>query len=372
MEPLEALSPEALVERFIEGATRILGAPAFPVESRALALIEAPHSVRFDRLEPPEQALVSAALCEGGLHASGDALFVAQAIVLPPAERRLAIVARSAAPIPRGTLAALELLGSNLRLAARNAALLADLRERDARIVELDRLRSDLIAMLAHDFRGSLTTIVGYAELLKEGLIEGDGVSAAAQTIEGAAWRLTRLASDTLTMSQLERGEIVLSAEPVDLVELLVETIHGFGAPERITFHSSERTLVAECDGRRIHQALENLIGNALKYSAPAEGIVVTLTREGAQARIAIADRGIGIPSADLEHVFERFARAGNAKRAGIKGSGFGLYLSRLLVALHGGSIAVASEEGRGSTFTLSLPLRAAAVVPEHAITDRR
>ncbi len=366
---VEALSYEALVVRFIEGATRILGVEALPVESRELDLVEAPGPIAFEQLAPEEQALVREAAREAGLRTNAGATFVAHAIALPPGDRRLTIVARSESRIPPSDLTALEFFGSYLTLSARNATLFANLRDRESRIAELDKLKSDLIAMLAHDFRGSLTTIIGYAELMKEGLISGDEVPAAAQTIEGAAWRLTHLAADTLTMSQLERNEIVLNRAPVDIVELLVETIHGFGQSERITFASAEPTLVAPCDSRRIHQALENLIGNALKYSTGA--VTVTLSRDGDWARIAIADLGIGIPRADLERVFERFARADNAKRAGIKGSGFGLYLSRMLVGLHGGTVAVVSEEGKGSTFTLSLPLQADAV-PALAVTDRR
>jgi signal transduction histidine kinase len=370
---VEALSYEALVARFIEGATRILGTGAAPVDCAELDLVSAPDAVPFAQLALQERALVREAAREAGLRTNADATFVALAIALPPADRRLTIVARSPQPIPRSDLLALEFFGSYLKLSARNASLFENLRDREARIAELDGLKSDLIAMLAHDFRGSLTTIIGYAELLKEGLISGDDVPGAAQTIEGAAWRLTHLASDTLTMSQLERNEIALNRTPVDLVELLVEAIHGFGQSERITFDSAERMLYAECDARRIHQALENLIGNALKYSAPAGTVAVTLSREGEAALIAIADTGIGIPKSDLARIFERFARADNAKRAGIKGSGFGLYLSRMLVELHGGTIAVTSEEGHGSTFALSLPLHEqGAVLPELTLKDRR
>jgi signal transduction histidine kinase len=370
---VEALSSEALVIRFIEGATRILGVEALPVASSELDLVAAPRPIPLEGLIPSEQALVREASGDAALRANADATFVAYAIALPPGERRLTIVARSSEPIAHGDLTALELFGSFLVLAVRNASLFENLRDREARIAELDKLKSDLIAMLAHDFRGSLTTIIGYAELLKEGLIAGDEVASAAQTIEGAAWRLTHLAADTLTMSQLERNEIVLNRAPVDLVELLVEAIHGFGQSERITFDSDEPTLFVDCDARRIHQVLENLIGNALKYSVPAAPVTIHLSRDGESAHVAITDAGIGIPQADLRRVFERFARADNAKRAGIKGSGFGLYLSRMLVELHGGTIAVTSEEGRGSTFTLSLPLNVDAAQPAAiAVTDQR
>jgi signal transduction histidine kinase len=281
--------------------------------------------------------------------------------------------------------AAAVFLALTLSLSARNGALADRLRASEARSDDLDQLKGDLIAMLAHDFRGSLTTIIGYAELLKEGLIGGAEVPAAAQTIEGAAWHLTHLAADTLTMSQLERNEVILQRTQVDLVELLLEMIHASKQSARIAFEPAGRTLFAECDARRIHQALENLIGNALKYSAPNGTVTIVLSREPGWARIAISDTGIGIPQADLERVFERFARADNAKRAGIKGSGFGLYLGRMLVALHGGTISVTSVEGRGSTFTLSLPLQPEAPAehergaepeparePALAATDRR
>jgi signal transduction histidine kinase len=107
---------------------------------------------------------------------------------------------------------------------------------------------------------------------------------------------------------------------------------------------------------------LDNLLMNALKYSQ--DEVLVRVTRSEGNATIAITDRGIGIPPAELGTVFSRFGRASNARRKGISGSGVGLYVSRKIVEVHGGSIAVQSAEGEGSTFTVTLPLAGATHAP--------
>jgi signal transduction histidine kinase len=108
-------------------------------------------------------------------------------------------------------------------------------------------------------------------------------------------------------------------------------------------------------DPARFNHVLDNLLMNALKYSE--DDVQVRVSRGEANASIAITDRGIGIPPSELGTVFSRFGRASNARRKGISGSGVGLYVSRKIVETHGGSIAVQSNEGEGSTFTVTLPL---------------
>ena len=239
----------------------------------------------------------------------------------------------------------------------RNAKLYVDLQERETRVAELDKFKSDLIAMLAHDFRGPLTTIIGYAELVGEGALSGEGACPLSRgTIGSNAWRLANFATDTLTMSQLERNEIVLDLAEIDLGELAREAATAHAS---VAVSAPSHPLMIECDPQRLRQVLDNLIGNAVKYSGGDQVVRVVVAEIEDGARISIADRGIGIPASELEMVFARFARASNARRAGIRGTGFGLYLSRMIVQLHGGTISVSSVEGKGSTFTISLPRHA-------------
>ncbi len=118
----------------------------------------------------------------------------------------------------------------------------------------------------------------------------------------------------------------------------------------------AEEMLIIEGDAARLEQVLQNLVQNAIKYSPTGGPITVELSRDCQRVRLAVTDRGIGIPAADLPRVFTRFHRARNAEALHITGFGVGLYVVREIVRLHGGEIEVASQEGQGSTFTVWLP----------------
>src|SRR5262249_52013546 len=109
-----------------------------------------------------------------------------------------------------------------------------------------------------------------------------------------------------------------------------------------------------------IHQVMDNLIGNAIKYSPNGEPVDVSVKREGDEIVVTISDRGIGVQDTELASLFSRFARGSNARRLGITGTGFGLYLAQPIAEKHGGSIAAESQEGKGSTFTVRLPAASA------------
>jgi signal transduction histidine kinase len=351
----ETLAIESLVARFVEGAERLLRVPVLIVAEPSEASLPIRFDEQLDALDAHERALVERSFSSRRLELSGDGTRMALAIDVYAREPRLAIVARDLrAPRP-SDLVALEVFATNLQLAAHNASLYHDLEERETRVRELDQLKGDLIAMLAHDFRGPLTSIIGYAELMREGFIEGKDLDEAVNFIVKSAWRLSSLASDTLTMSQLERSDFALDASTVDIIELVRDTAQSSDR-NRVRFTSAAAPVNVLGDSRRLRQAFENLIGNALKYSPGGEPVDVAVRQDGSRVRISIADRGIGIPGSELDRVFERFSRASNARASGINGTGFGLYLTKLIVEKHGGAIEVRSTEGSGSTFTVSLP----------------
>jgi signal transduction histidine kinase len=115
--------------------------------------------------------------------------------------------------------------------------------------------------------------------------------------------------------------------------------------------------LIVQGDELRLEQVFQNLIQNALKYSAHDAPVRVTVRQHGATVDVAVRDRGIGIPEASLPHLFDRFYRATNVQDAAVTGMGIGLYVVKEIVELHGGQVGVESVEGQGSTFTVSLPL---------------
>lgn len=252
---------------------------------------------------------------------------------------------------------AIGLLAQYFAVAARNVELYAELEARRAAVLELSSAKSDLISMLGHDFTGPLTTINGFAQLLLEQEGQDAETRGYLETITKNAQRLASLARDTLALSRLENNEIEMTLEPVDLVALVRDVLSSFTDARAIRVHATEETLIVRADGARLRQVFENLIGNAIKYSPGGKPIDIGIRRRGRTARITVVDHGIGIPASDRGGIFTRFLRASNARRLGIAGTGFGLYLVKRLVERHGGKIVYGSRVGRGSAFTVMLPI---------------
>lgn len=339
----ETLEIDGLLARFRQSAAQMLGVPV-----RMLSLDE------VAQLAPEKREIVAGAMVSQNVILSTDERTIAMAIDAYGGSPSVAMIAEHPRRFRTMEISALELFAANLRLAAYNARLFAEVHDRQLRVAELDKLKSDLIAMLAHDFRSPLTSIIGYAELLKEGLIKPDDVGDTADLIAAAAWRLTSLASDTLTMAQLERNEVTLERMPVDVREMLVDAASDVGKQRAVSVDGLGARVLG--DPRRLRQVFDNVLNNAIKYSPGSAPVAVRLTNRAASVVIEVSDTGIGIPQDEVGRIFERFSRASNAREANIKGTGFGLYLSKMLVELHGGAITVVSREGIGSTFTITLP----------------
>lgn len=266
-----------------------------------------------------------------------------------------------------GDLFVLDLLAEYFGVAVHNAALVTELEERRSDILELHQVKTDLIAMLAHDFKGPLTSIVGFTELAIElGEVNPDQREYL-ESVKRLALRLADLATDTLAFSRLERNEIDLSPSDVDMPALARDIAQAFGDQREVRITSSGPPAVRG-DAHRLRQVLYNLIENAVKFSPENAPVDVRVEGTKERVRIRVTDRGIGIPESELGQIFGRFSRATNARRLGIAGTGFGLYLARQIVELHGGTLLVESIEGQGSTFTMTLP-RTPEAPPEHALT---
>jgi PAS domain S-box-containing protein len=271
-------------------------------------------------------------------------------------------------PFHTADVFALGLLGQYFAVAARNVELYQELSVRRDAVVELNQVKNDLIAMLAHDFKGPLTTIVGFADVLAED--ERFDVEARQYLgmISSSAMRLASLATDTLALSRLEQNEFTLALGEIDLAALVRDVVRVFSVTRPIELRVTGSNLTVQGDADRLRQVVENLIGNAIKYSPGGEPIEVALRGRADAVEMAVRDRGIGIPEAERSKLFGRFARASNARALGISGTGFGLYLSRMIVELHGGSIDVESTEGQGSVFRIVVPTHA----PHRAVAPIR
>jgi hypothetical protein len=238
----------------------------------------------------------------------------------------------------------------------RLAAALEELERMRGSVLQLHQLKNDLIALLAHDIKGPLTSIIGFAELLEEAYLEGEAATDAARTIHSNADRLAALANDMLALSRVERGELEIADNRVDLVEVVQKAIEPLRGERTIEWSTELSSGDVRGDEQRLIQVFDNLLRNAIKYSPNGEPVRVDLKREGQSVVIAIADRGIGIPDEELGRLFDRFSRGSNARKAKISGTGIGLFIVKMIVERHGGDVSVASKLGEGSRFEVRLP----------------
>ena len=226
----------------------------------------------------------------------------------------------------------------------------------------LERVRRDFIANVSHEFKTPLTAIQGFAETLLEGALEDPQNNRRfLGIIRDHAIRLGRLTDELLKLSEIEAGKLELDLRPVavgDLIESCVETA-------RLKATQKQQTLGVECqpdlppvraDSSRLREVLQNLLDNAVQYTPAGGRITVLAARVDSQVVLSVSDTGIGIPKADQERIFERFYRVDAARSREVGGTGLGLSIARHLIEAHGGHISVASEVGRGSTFSVFLP----------------
>ena len=228
----------------------------------------------------------------------------------------------------------------------------------------LERVRRDFVANVSHELRTPLTAIRGYAETLLEGALEDpENNRKFLEIIKAHAIRLNNIASDLLTLSELESGKPPAEPEWVLVnasVEAALHTVESEARLRGVRLVWEERAdAEVRGDRTRLEQALINLIDNAVKFNrAGGEVRVETSLAPDGKLRIQVADNGIGIPSDDLGRIFERFYRVDKARSRELGGTGLGLSIVKHVVERMGGSVSAESQLGKGSTFTILLPSR--------------
>ena len=244
------------------------------------------------------------------------------------------------------------------------AGVLRDVTERR----QFEEMQEEFLSSLAHDLKNPMTTVRGQTQLWLRRLSRGDTPDAtrlesSLQGVEAAALRMTHLLDELADVMRLRAGhEIELQRHHTDLVDLARRSITELERTtdqHEIRLLASQPQIFGEWDASRVERVVVNLLGNAIKYS-PAGGVIDvrvarTCDETGCMALLSVTDPGVGIPPDDLERIFERFQRATNVRS--IAGTGIGLSGVRRIVELHGGTITVDSVEGKGSTFTVCLPL---------------
>jgi len=290
----------------------------------------------------------------------------ARAVICAPirtGDRRLGVLAvfASRAPVFAGDdIDLVGLLADQAAVILESRALIDEATSVRAR-EEATRLKDDFLSAAAHDLKTPLTTIVNQAQLLERRAIRDPQTPpdlVGLRRLVTESKRLSALVIELLDASRLEDGGLVSDGVPTDLVEMARAVIARRSDARHAIGLSGDAEVIAEIDPARIAQLFENLLENAVKYSPAGGEIGVTIQRAGEAARVVVRDGGIGIPAADLPHVFERFHRATNVDDRRFAGMGLGLYICRGIAQQHGGSIDAESVVGRGSTFTVTLPLR--------------
>jgi signal transduction histidine kinase len=276
------------------------------------------------------------------------------------------------APFRDEDLGVLQAVGGQASVSVENQRLHEQIKEANARLQEYDRMKSEFVAIIAHDFRSPLMAIRGFAELVLEDTdLPLESRQEFMQTIIDQTDDLARLANDTLLISRMETGEIQYEWQDVELAPLILEAV-----PLGLSRHSVQTDVPAAlstivADGDRIKQIVTNLLSNAVKYSPEGGAVTVRVSQRGdTHVLIEVADQGLGIPADQVGRLFQKFERVRSDDHLRISGTGLGLYICKKIVEGHGGQIWVESEVGRGSTFSILLPVDARAATQSTKKSD--
>jgi two-component system phosphate regulon sensor histidine kinase PhoR len=224
-----------------------------------------------------------------------------------------------------------------------------------------DRVRRDFVANVSHELRTPLTAVRGYVEALMDEPVESDQRRSFLEVIDRHTARMERLVRDLLRLARLDAQQETADVRTIDVATLfgsasadLVERI------ERQALHVDIRVKPAaasiEADPTKMHDALRNLIENAVNYSVKGARIELEASADGDRVLLSVSDHGPGIPESDLGRVFERFYRVDTSRARDPGGTGLGLSIVRHLVELHGGKVSAGNRPEGGAVFTISLP----------------
>jgi signal transduction histidine kinase len=256
-------------------------------------------------------------------------------------------------------LSQLQIVAGQASVAVDNHRLHEQLKSANLRLQEFDRLKSEFVAMVAHDFRSPLMAIRGFAEMVLEDSDLGeDNRKVFVQTIINETDDLARLATDTFLITQMETGHFTYQWSEIELGSFILDAIARGRADHPVGLDVPAGLPRLTADPERLRQVLSNLISNAVKYSPGGDSVVVRARQPaGGHVQIEVIDHGLGIPHEQMGRLFQKFERVRTEQHSRIAGTGLGLYICRLIVEGHGGRIWAESEPGMGSTFSVLLPL---------------
>lgn len=242
-----------------------------------------------------------------------------------------------------------------------------ELAKKNVELARLNEQKNQFLGIAAHDLRNPLEVILIYSQFLDDEAGESldEQQLKFVRTIRQSSRFMLRLVNDLLDVSRIEAGRLVLDLEPVDLARLVEENVarnRALSMRKRVAVELTieERPPTMRLDHSKIEQVLDNLISNAVKYSAESTPVEITLSVADGMATITIRDHGPGVPEDAVDRIFKPFERGPRAASSDVKSTGLGLAIVKRIVEGHRGTISVQSKEGEGSTFYVSLPLSSA------------
>jgi signal transduction histidine kinase/ActR/RegA family two-component response regulator len=240
---------------------------------------------------------------------------------------------------------------------------------------KMSAIKDQFLATLSHELRTPLNAIVGWAQILLAGNRRESDMQKGLETIERNARMQAQLIDDLLDMSRIVSGKVRLDIQPTDpssIIDAALETVRPAAEAKDIRFEKAVdlATGMLSADPNRLQQVIWNLLSNAIKFTPKGGKVQVVLERVNSHVELSVTDTGIGIKPEFLPHVFERFRQADSTTTRRYGGLGLGLSIVKHLAELHGGTVTVTSPgEGKGATFTVSLPLM---VVHQHVDHEAR
>jgi signal transduction histidine kinase/DNA-binding response OmpR family regulator len=358
---------ETLAQRSLDWALRLLGAETGVImdpRGRPLAL------------RPPDDDALIALAASLNVGDSGSATSHGLACPLALQDGRGVLLVRPGPFTPSygaDELRRLDEFALSLTLALDHALLIERTNQSEQEARAANETKSAFLASMSHELRTPLGAIIGFAEVLADGL-DGplnDDQLEDAQQIKRSGRHLLSLLDEVLDLSKIEAGQMTLNREPVNmasLVPVVLDALQPLAKTKGLTLRCEGFDGVAlHCDAVRIRQILTNLVGNALKFTETG-AVVVSANRSNGHVRVAVADTGIGIREDALAYVFDEFRQVNDGRTKKYGGTGLGLAISRKLVEMHGGQIGAESTFGEGSTFWFTLP--ADADITEPTVAD--
>jgi PAS domain S-box-containing protein len=236
----------------------------------------------------------------------------------------------------------------------------AQLREHAERMRQLEKTKADFLNLASHELRGPLAIVKGYLSMFEDGTLSPDELFEVLPTLTDKVQQIELLVQQMLETARLDESRLVLTRDAFDLREVaerVVRSIQRLTDAHELQVLAPHEPVVVQADRARIETVISNLVDNAVKYS-PAGGLIRCLVATNRRrAFVSVEDRGIGLAPEAIEGLFTRFGRIVTPENSHISGTGLGLYLAREIARRHGGDIVVESTAGRGSRFTLTLPL---------------